>query len=339
MASGIASMTPNPEKKANHMRLVSVVIPFYNTPPRFLEEAILSVFAQTYRNWELFLVDDGSVGPSSELALAWSERHPERVHYLEHPEHANRGTSASRNLGIKHGKGAYAAFLDSDDVWLPRKLEAAVHILEKNPEAGMVYGNTKYWYGWTGKFKDEQLDFTPRLGVEPDRSYQPPFLLPLFLEGKAAVPCPTSLLVRMTVLEQIGGFEESFTTPDEDQAFYAKVCLSVGIFVSGDCHELYRQHPSSVVAVARQEGTVDESRGMFLRWLHGYLIRTQVTDIGVWRELRRESWRIGPTSRFFPGKRMPLLVRRVRKWILKAEARLLPEPIRNRLWTNVPSGF
>ena len=84
--------------------LVSVVIIFLN-PGEFLSEAIESVFAQTYGNWELLLVDDGSTDSSTDVALQYAARYPERTRYLEHKGHQNRGMSASRNLGIRNARG------------------------------------------------------------------------------------------------------------------------------------------------------------------------------------------------------------------------------------------
>src|SRR6266566_10127625 len=108
---------------------VSVVIIFFNAE-RFIQEAIDSVFAQTYKNWELLLVDDGSGEGSTAIARSYVERDPQHVRYLEHPGHANRGMSASRNLGIGNAQGAYVAFLDADDVWFSNILEEQVAILE-----------------------------------------------------------------------------------------------------------------------------------------------------------------------------------------------------------------
>src|SRR5918997_3094056 len=141
----------------NSKPLVSSVMIFLNAE-KFIEEAIESVFAQTHDNWELLLVDDGSSDDSSQIALRYAERHPEKVRYLEHPGHRNRGMSASRNLGIRHAKGEYIALLDSDDVWLPHKLQQQVAILDAAPEAGMVYGLSQYWHSWTGKPQDIQRD-------------------------------------------------------------------------------------------------------------------------------------------------------------------------------------
>src|SRR5881227_504584 len=118
--------------------LVSVVA-IFRDEIRFLAEAIESVFAQSNPHWELFLVDDASTDGSSALAARYAEARRERVHYLE-PARGLRGTSASRNLGVRHARGKYVAFLDGDDVWLPRKLEDQVAILEAHPQVALIYG-------------------------------------------------------------------------------------------------------------------------------------------------------------------------------------------------------
>jgi len=109
--------------------LVSAIIIFLNEE-RFLSEAIESVLAQSYLNWELLLVDDGSTDASTEIARRYSERYSQRVRCLEHSNHVNRGMSASRNLGVRQANGEYIAFLDADDVWLPQELERQLAIME-----------------------------------------------------------------------------------------------------------------------------------------------------------------------------------------------------------------
>ena len=147
--------------------LVSVIIIFLNAE-KFIQEAIESVIAQTYGDWELLLVDDGSTDASTEIACSYAAKEPQRVHYLEHFNHQSKGISASRNLGIYYAKGNYIAFLDADDVWLPHKLERQVAIMEAQPQAVMVYGNTQYWYNWADKAEAIQEDYIPALGILPN---------------------------------------------------------------------------------------------------------------------------------------------------------------------------
>ncbi len=261
---------------AHQAPLVSVVVNFFNAEP-FIHEAIASVFAQTYGAWELLLVDDGSVDGSTAVARRCAEEHPARVRYVEHAGHLNQGTSASRNLGSKLAKGEYIAFLDADDVWFPRKLQQQVAILEAHPEAAMVYGLDQWWYSWTEQPGDQNRDFVHQLGVPANSVIEPPTLVLLFfLVQRATIPNPSSILVRREILEQVHGFEETFRTLYDEQAFYAKVCLQAPVFAADACWSRYRQHPDSLVARARQGGQEYVLRLAFLRWLEAYL-----TDLGV----------------------------------------------------------
>ena len=90
---------------------VSVITPFLDNEV-FLPEAIESVLAQTFKNWEYLLVDDGSGPEATAIAKQYANRFSGRIRYLEHPGHLNRGISASRNLGVHHARGEFIAFLD-----------------------------------------------------------------------------------------------------------------------------------------------------------------------------------------------------------------------------------
>ena len=279
----------------NNQPFVSVIIIFWNAD-RFIAEAIESVFAQTYRAWELLLVDDGSSDCSTTIARSYSERDPQHVRYLEHPGHANRGMSASRNLGIRNARGSYVAFLDADDVWLSNILEEQVAILETYPEAAMVYGPIEYWYSWTGMPEDRERDYVEKLGVPPDTIIEPPRLFPLFLRDKATVP--SGILVRRDVIERVGGFEDTFRGEYEDQVFCAKICLDAPVFASGQCWYRYRQHPGSCVLTGQRTGETHPARLLFLNWLTKYLSEQKVKDRGVWRALSVEFWRFSHPRAF-----------------------------------------
>jgi glycosyltransferase involved in cell wall biosynthesis len=258
---------------------------------------------------------------------------PQQIYYLEHPDHQNRGMSASRNLGIKHARGEYIAFLDADDIWLPNKLVKQEAILASQPEAAMVYGRTKYWYSWTGNPDDNVRDYIQPHGIDVDRLYQPPILLTYFLRGKAAVPCTCSLLVRRKVLEHIGGFEESFAGMYEDQAFYAKICLKEPIFVSDECLDYYRQHPNSACSMATNTGQSHLARVSFLNWLTTYFSAQRINDHRLWEALHRELWFYShSTNANFPGY-TGYLVKRTKKWLLRLEELILPASIRRWLWS------
>lgn len=273
--------------------LVSVIVPFFN-PADFLKEAIQSVFEQSYGSWELLLIDDGSSDASSHLARQYSAEHPEKVRYLDHAEHQNRGQSASRNLGICHAKGEYIAFLDADDVWLPHKLEEQLAILNAQPEAGMVYGASQYWTSWTGNSEDLQRDYFPNLGVAADTLIRPLTLLTLSLKATAPTPCPSNILLRRKIVEDVGGFEETFRRTYlrfemyEDQAFLAKVYINTPVFVASGYWDKYRQHPNSCVSVMTQAGEKYSAGLFYLKWLSSYLANHGIKDVELWQALREK---------------------------------------------------
>ena len=112
--------------------IVSVIIPTYNRAG-LIQEALESVLRQTFKDYEIIVVDDGSTDNTPEVLKPY--RH--RIRYV-HQE--NQGISAARNWGILLSRGAYIAFLDSDDLWYPEKLEKQIAYLEAHPKVGLLYG-------------------------------------------------------------------------------------------------------------------------------------------------------------------------------------------------------
>jgi glycosyltransferase involved in cell wall biosynthesis len=312
--------------------LVSVIIAFRDTLPSFMREAIDSVVQQTYRNWELWLVDDGSREASASVAMEYAARDPERIRYLTHPGHQHLGASATRQLGIQHARGEFVALLDADDMWLPQKLTEQVVLLRAQPNVGMLYGTTLYWHSWTGRDEDASRDYVPRLGVPPGRTFEPPILLRMFLEGRAAVPCTCSVLARRDVIAKTGGFEAMFHGVVDDQVFYAKMCLAAPVLVSGECWDRYRQHEASSTSLAARDGELQAEYYGYLKWLQEYMRTRRIVDRGLRRALQRQLWLharlAGSESREFAGQR----AQRIRKWVLRLEARLLPLRLRDWLW-------
>lgn len=292
---------------------ISVIIIFLNAQ-EFIEEAIDSVFAQTEQDWELLLVDDGSSDGSSAIAQRRATEAPDRVRYLQHLGHANRGMSASRNLGVREARGAYLAFLDADDVWLPARLERHLAVMRDHDEVGMVYGPTLYWYSWTdaANYPDGPKDHLRDLGLDPGRVVPPPAALLSFLRtGGGSLPGICSLLARREVVQRVGGFEESFRGLYEDQVFLSKMCFSTPVLVVDEVLDKYRQHPNSHCHQAIETGDYHPNRPhparrRYLEWLDGYL-REQDSDTealmaAMHEELwaYRHSWRYAvQTSRLF----------------------------------------
>lgn len=268
--------------------LVSAIIIFYDAEP-FLAQAIDSVLAQTYDEWELILVDDGSRDGGTVIARDYAARHPRRIRCLEHDGHVNRGMSASRNLGIAHARGKYIGFVDADDIWLPCKLEQQVEILERSPAAAMVYGRTRIWYSWTGSVDDQRRDFCYPLGVRPRRQIPPPTLFLLLLQNRYQSPTTCNALIRHDAITALDGFVDAFSGMFEDQAFFCKLTLRYQVYVAANTWALYRQHPGS--CSVKMADRYQQTRMAFLRWVEDYLCSQDIEDRRIWRALSREFWR------------------------------------------------
>ncbi|NJL52672.1 MAG: glycosyltransferase [Hydrococcus sp. SU_1_0] len=305
----------------NSKPLVSGIIIFLNEA-RFIEEAIASVFAQTYENWELLLVDDGSTDNSSAIAQSYARQYPEKVRYLEHENHQNQGMSASRNLGIRNAQGKYIALLDADDIWLPHKLQEQVAILESQPEAAMVYGRTQFWHSWTGNPEDYQKDSFTDLGILPNRLVQPPTLLTLFLEKENTVASTCSILIRREIVEELGRFEASFRDQFEDMVFYTKVFWQKSVYVSEECWDRYRQHSANSWVIPFKQGEFDltkpnSAKEKFLNWMEAYLTQQNGRDTIVWQALQTELYPYRDQNRYDRRKRLEQLVWQVREGLVE----------------------
>jgi glycosyltransferase involved in cell wall biosynthesis len=282
------------------------VVTIFKDAGDFLTEAIDSVRAQTFQGWELLLVDDGSTDTSTAIARRYADRDG-RIGYHEHPAHANRGMSATRNLGVSRARGEFVTFLDADDALVPAALEEQVAVLRTHSRVGMVYGPLEYWYGWTGKLDDEARDYVHPVGVPSERVYEPPSLIGNFIDNDGY--SPAGMLLRRTLFDRVGGFEESFRDLYEDQVFAAKVCRSAPVYVSGRCWYRYRQHLNSCCLTAQTDGRFEASRVRFLRWMVSYLEQEGLAGSDAWQVARHEL-RLGSASRrlFARAFRAPRLI-------------------------------
>lgn len=264
------------------MPRVSAIIIFLNEE-RFLGEAIASIRAQTFSDWEIILVDDGSTDRSSEIARSVADG--DRIRYIEHPNHENRGMSASRNAGIAASRGEFISFLDADDVWVPEKLAEQLAIFDALPKTDMVYGRTLIWHEWNPDATTQ--DFCYDLGVTPDRLYPPTALLPILIRNRVQTPTSINPLMRRTLVDRAGGFEEQFRTMFEDQVFFIKTHLISNCYVDDRVWAKYRQHGAS--CCAQSEGKLHDlrARRTFLIWMTPYIVRARPRSLKIWWELVR----------------------------------------------------
>lgn len=286
--------------------LVSAVIIFLNAEA-FIAESIESVLAQTYPNIELLLVDDGSSDASAGIARRYAERAPDRIRLLTHPGNQNLGMSASRNLGVRHSRGEFVAFLDSDDVWLPGKTEQQVAIFREHPELGMVYGRTQIWHSWEHG-QPSAKDYFYGLGVPANAIHPAPSLLGNLIENKFQSPTTCNAMISRTAFDRVGGFEDRFRGMYEDQVFFSKLYLAFPTYVSDCCWARYRQHGGNSGNHFSQESYFRD-RADLMEFVSRYArSRRSILDQRTRAIIRRERWRA----------RHPVLA----TWSLRLRARL-----------------
>ena len=263
---------------------VSVIVIFLNAE-QFLDDAVESVLSQGGTSWELLLVDDGSSDGSTALARRYAASDP-RIRYVEHEGHANRGMSASRNLGVAAARGDWIALLDADDVWMPNKLEAQLALADEFPSAELIYGAGVLWFSWAPQ--STEADRVLDTGFTEPALVHPPGLVAQYLTRGDTTPCTGSLLVRRATYQRLGGFEESFPGVYEDQVFYLKAALHVTILAVPTPWLLYRQHDGSSCAVSFKTRTHREARRRFVEWAGRYVASRGAEEPDVVAALHRE---------------------------------------------------
>ena len=250
------------------MPRVSAIIIVFNGET-YLAEAIDSVLAQDFVDWELLIVDDGSTDRTRDIAQSYVEAQPDRIRLLRHPDDGNHGMSATRNLGIAEAQAEYVAFLDADDVWLPTKLSEQVRLLDSHPSAALIYGRTLIWNEWDPS--SAKKDYFYGLGVEPGQLYAPPRLFFQLLENVHQTPTTCNAMVRRVAMLEVGAFDPSFRDMFEDQIFFAKLLLAYPAYVSGECWAKYRQHRSAASSQSPRKARRAHLR--YLRALRRYLVQ------------------------------------------------------------------
>ena len=255
--------------------LVSVVMPIFNRQ-QYVAQAIESVLAQTFEDWELILVDDGSTDQSVEIAQRFAEEYSGKIRWSSHAGGVNKGISATRNLGMRLARGEYIACLDSDDLWLPDKLEDQVCIATRHPEVALIFGATNYWQpDEPGESRDVPAGGPLDCVVPP-----PSLFLTMYPIGTGVSPSMNTLLLKRDVIINVGGWEESFRTTYEDQAMLCKIYLSETCYNSSKVYDLYRQHKDSIMWKELRGVRYYRKRYLFLTWLEHWFRteRPQMVD-------------------------------------------------------------
>jgi len=211
--------------------LVTVVVPTWNRLP-LVEEAIASVKAQTYPNWELIVVDDGSTDGTGERLRALRDT---RLRVLSQPHVGHLGRA--RNVGVAAGSGDLIAFLDSDDVWLPHKLELQVRALQAS-DAGWSYTGYEMMDAEGRSIPFRSGEFRPLSG----------WIVREVLTYKVTTATPT-LMVWREVFQASSGFsEDPRLTTREDQELILRLALRAAVVAVPDILARVRDHPGRITA-------------------------------------------------------------------------------------------
>jgi glycosyltransferase involved in cell wall biosynthesis len=209
-----------------HIPRVSVIIPVYNCD-RYIGQAIESVLGQTYTDYELLVIDDGSTDSTPEQVNYWSDR-------LRYIRQENQGVAVARNHGLQLAQGELIAFLDADDWFLPDKLAAQVAMFDQQPQLGIVHS------GWqrVSAAGDRLLDVKPWQTI-------PELTLESWLHWKPVLP--SAMMFRRKWLLKTDGFDPRFP-PAEDTDLVLRLslmgCQATWLPQITTC---YRQHDASAM--------------------------------------------------------------------------------------------
>lgn len=227
--------------------LVSIIMPSYNTAP-YIAESIRSVIAQTYTDWELIIVDDAStdntdevVGKFTELAEVNTKDLSSKIHYLKNDR--NRGAAYSRNRALREAKGKWIAFLDSDDLWAPDKLEKQIAFMEKN---GYAFSYTRY------EEMDENGTPTGTIVSGPKR---------ITKTGMYNYCWPGCLTV-MYDREVVGDIQIAEIQKNNDYAMWLKICRKADCYLLNENLARYRKRDGSITHSCHPERSEAKSKDL-----------------------------------------------------------------------------
>lgn len=212
------------------MPKVSVIIPTYNNS-QYIVEALNSVLLQTYRDFEVIIVDDGSTDNTYKNITGIITAHPNLLKYIYQE---NRGLPSARNIGIKNSCGEYIALLDSDDAWLTNKLEQTINNLEENSEISMVYSDM-YLVNRQGDILHKWL--------QTKNNFCEGYIYNQLIKENFIIP--SSVVIRRRLLDEVGYFDENITYA-EDYDLWLRIAEKNKIGLVNHPLVKWRQHDKNM---------------------------------------------------------------------------------------------
>tara|TARA_R110000868_G_scaffold350166_2_gene611412 strand:+ start:3014 stop:3907 length:894 start_codon:yes stop_codon:yes gene_type:complete len=214
----------------NNNPLVSVVIPTYNRPD-YLAITLNSVINQTYKNIEIIVIDDGTLGTENKQIC---NKLP-NVKYIKIEN--SGGPATPRNIGISKSKGKYIGFVDDDDIWLSHKIETQVNILEKYDDFGLVHGCCNVM--------DENGIITGEIVGRPGNNSVKHGNVLMRMIGNWTLMMPTPL-IRKTIINEVGLFNEKIPPALEDVEYWSRCAFHTKFYYLDQPLVNYRQHTNNI---------------------------------------------------------------------------------------------
>jgi glycosyltransferase involved in cell wall biosynthesis len=213
------------------MPKVSVIIPTYNRA-KLVERAINSVLVQTFKDFELFIIDDASTDNTKQIVKKFRD---ERIKIIHHQK--NKGGSAARNTGIKTAIGEYIAFLDDDDEWIPTKLEKQMRFFERcKRNVGLIYS-------WA-EIIDEKKD----LFVKSQSKVKGTFLREI-LERSFLIS--STVIVKKACFHSVGLFDENFISC-QDREMWTRIATRYEVELLPECLVRYYKHSGISIGTSKK---------------------------------------------------------------------------------------
>lgn len=227
-------MRPLDKESAAEAPLVSIITPVYNRAD-YLAESIESVLAQTFCDWELLIIDDGSDTDDSRRVSETYCKRDTRIRYYYEP---HGGLSAARNHGISRARGKYLALLDSDDRYMPQGLDILTQALRSSAEqVKLVYADFIKYFQAEDRFQPTR--------VQPPQPRPGLYLQFMIPGGNPVAPC--ACLLERNVLDEIGGFDSCFDGL-EDRELWSRLVRRYEIAHIPEPVAIYRKHGNQITS-------------------------------------------------------------------------------------------
>jgi glycosyltransferase involved in cell wall biosynthesis len=296
------------------MPAVSIVLPTYNRA-KFLPNAFASIQKQTFTDWELIVVDDGSTDNTRELVAELSKTAKGPVRYIFQ---ANQGAYGARNIGLTHAQGDYIAFFDSDDLWLSHHLQDCVRSFQASPEVDWVYGSCRVVDYNSGHVTSPSTFYVngkarPFLGLEARQAGDLRIITDanvircMLLDG---LYCGLQNSVIKRHLFEHQRFHDAFRNEAEDQLVVLRLLSEGRRFGYIDqVHVVYHEHESNSSA-AGCDSNLEKHLTIYRALIRGFeelrhQINMKPSDLRAWRQRvsREYFWHLGYSLFWRNGRR------------------------------------